>query len=335
MIQTKGVNINVVQEIEKGFYRIPVTLPNSPLKELNSYAIIGEDRNILIDTGFRRPECYESLTAGIKEIGIDMGKTDILLTHLHGDHTGLAPDIVVPGTRVFISRTELPYMLKSIRSEGREKDRAVFLRMGFSEIEVGSLKNNDAWKMASDDEFTDYLPIDAGDVFTAGDYTLEAVSTPGHTPEHMCFWIKDRQILFTGDHVLFDISPNITGWRGVDDSLGDYLNSLREIDKYDVQLALPGHRETGDFHARIAVLINHHEKRLEECLDVLRANPGISTYDLTGKMTWKIRCNSWEDFPLGQKWFAVGECHAHIRHLEKLGKARGDYDQDVVKYYAV
>ena len=116
-----------------------------------------------------------------------------------------------------------------------------------------------------------------------GGYTLKAVLTPGHTPAHMCFWMEETKTMFTGDHVLFDISPNITLWQEVDDSLGDYLESLKKIDKYDVKLALPGHRESGDFHARIVDLLEHHEKRLEECLDVVCSNPDMTIYDIAGK----------------------------------------------------
>ena len=39
--------------IEDNIYTIPVPLPNNPLRSLNSYVIKGEDRNLLIDTGFR------------------------------------------------------------------------------------------------------------------------------------------------------------------------------------------------------------------------------------------------------------------------------------------
>lgn len=37
---------------------------------------------------------------------------------------------------------------------------------------------------------------------------------------------------------------------------------------------------------RIADLLEHHEKRLEECLDVVRSNPDLTIYDIAGKMTW-------------------------------------------------
>ncbi len=125
--------------------------------------------------------------------------------------------------------------------------------------------------------------------------------------------------MFTGDHVLFDITPYITSWVGVENSLGDYMNSLRAIRSYDVKLALPGHRATGDFHARIDALLRHHAARLAECMDVVRARPGLTVYEIASFMTWKIRAVSWETFPDNQKWFAVGECMSHLDYSRRTG----------------
>ena len=324
------------EEIMPNIYRIQILLPNSPLKMLNSYVIKGDGRNILIDTGFNRPECMELLMSGLVELKVNMADTDILLTHLHADHTGLAPEIYVPGTRIFLSRSEIPWMLGQTRRELWARDNQRMLRSGFNPETVGNGKTFSTSRgVASNPDFDKYLPIDAGDEFSCGVYTLKAVVTPGHTPAHMCFWMEEQKTMFTGDHVLFDISPNITLWQNVDDSLGDYLESLTIIDKYDVELALPGHRETGDFHVRIADLLEHHEKRLEECLDVVRSNPDLTIYDIAGKMTWRIRCNSWEDFPASQKWFAVGECHSHLRHLERRGKVEAYEDGELTRYRAI
>ena len=320
----------------KNFYCIPINLPNSPLRNLNSYLIKGEERNILIDTGYNHPECREGLLGGLNELEIDMAQTDILLTHLHADHTGLAPEIAVPGTRVFISRAEIPWMFGKTRSELWALDNIKLGRSGFDmELINNSLRNASSRNMASNPEFDKYLPIDDGDEFNCGGYTLKALVMPGHTPAHICFWLEEQKTMITGDHVLFDISPNITLWNFVEDSLGDYLKSLQEIDSYDVRLALPGHRGTGDFHKRIAELLDHHEKRLEECYEAVLNNPDSSVYEIAGKMTWKIRCSSWEDFPINQKWFAVGECHSHIRHLEILGKVKANEEEKIVRFRAV
>ena len=321
------------EEIMKNLYRLQIHLPSSPLKNLNCYVIKGGDRNILIDTGFKHPECKEELLSGLNELNVDLADTDIILTHLHSDHTGLAPEIAVTGTRVFISRDEIPWMFGQTRRDMWAMDNKKLARAGFDfEALNNSLKNASSRSMASNPEFEDYLPIDDGDEFSCGGYKLKAVLTPGHTPAHMCFWMAEQKTMFTGDHVLFDISPNITLWNNVEDSLGDYLTSLKNIDEYDVRLALPGHREIGNFHERIAQLLDHHEMRLEECYKVVLNNPDLSVYDITGKMTWKIRCNSWEDFPINQKWFAVGECHSHLRHLEKRGRVKADYSEEVVHF---
>ena len=95
------------EEILKNLYWIQIPLPKSPLKILNCYVIKGEKRDLIIDTGFNHPECKEALLNGLAELKINMDNTDILLTHLHSDHTGLVPEIAVEGTRAFLSRDEL------------------------------------------------------------------------------------------------------------------------------------------------------------------------------------------------------------------------------------
>lgn len=321
------------EEVYKNIYRIPVLLPGNPLRLLNSYVIRGDEGSLIIDTGFKRPECREALIDGLRELKVNIEETDILLTHLHSDHSGLAPELAMPGRKVFISRAELPWMFGESRERLWKMDNEKIARSGFSvETMKAHLKNAPSRDMSPDPRFEDYTPIDDGDVFNYGGYELKAVATPGHTPVHMCFYIEKEKIMFTGDHVLFNITPNITLWNEVEDSLGDYLESLKKIDTYDVKLALPGHRETGDFHSRIKALLEHHDKRLDECLEIVSQNPGATVIDIAGKMKWSIRCASWEEFPIGQKWFAVGECHAHLRHLEKLGKLTCDYSSELFHY---
>ena len=57
----------LVEQVADGIWRIGVELPQNPLRELNSYLIKGKEneRDLLIDTGFRREECREALFAGL------------------------------------------------------------------------------------------------------------------------------------------------------------------------------------------------------------------------------------------------------------------------------
>ena len=65
------------------------------------------------------------------------------------------------------------------------------------------------------------------------------------------------------------------------------------------------------------------------------ACPGLTAYDLSDRMTWRVRgkSSSWADFPLAQKWFAVGETAAHLEYLMCRGRARRERDGRVWRYY--
>jgi hypothetical protein len=69
---------------------------------------------------------------------------------------------------------------------------------------------------------------------------------------------------------------------------------------------------------RIAELKHHHEVRLNEILDILQTG-AQTAYGVASKMTWDIRCESWESFPVQQQWFATGEAISHLLHLGKRG----------------
>ena len=113
------------------------------------------------------------------------------------------------------------------------------------------------------------------------------------------------------------------------------LDSLDKIRAYAPVRALPGHRGPGDLAQRVDQLKEHHRLRLEEALDVVRAHPGDSAYQVASHMTWRIRANSWEDFPVAQKWFAVGECMSHLDRLIVEGRITRRVEGGRNRYQAV
>lgn len=314
------------KQIEGNIYTIPVPLPNNPLRELNSYVILGDKRSLVIDTGFRKEECRKALTEGLAELGVDMNKADIFLTHLHSDHTGLAQELSSPDSQIYISR---PDGMRLRHSLIENSDPAGEYRsFGFSEEELSHLDESPSNRYRQN-EMSDFTYIADGDILEYGGHKLQVISTPGHTPGHVCLYDKDNKIMFLGDHVLFDITPNITTWAGFDDPLGHYVHSLMDISIYDVRLPLPGHRSVhGTMAERIGTIIEHHGTRIREMVNVLDEEPGLTPYDLSGKMTWRVhgKSNSWADFPLAQKWFAVGETAAHLEYLLCRGRVRREFD---------
>src|SRR5512137_1278711 len=96
----------MVDEVMDGLYRIEVPLPNSPLKELNSYVIKGDGRDLVIDTGFNRTVCHEAMRAGLDALDCDPDRTDFLITHMHSDHSGLVARLAGGKSRVYFSRID-------------------------------------------------------------------------------------------------------------------------------------------------------------------------------------------------------------------------------------
>ncbi len=125
-----------------------------------------------------------------------------------------------------------------------------------------------------------------------GGRMLRCMLTPGHTPGHLCLYDPARRRLFCGDHVLFHITPNICRWQGVEDSLGDYLSSLDRTAALDTAELYPGPPgETGDLRQRAAELTAHHARRLEDTpARPCEKAPGLTAYQIAGRMRWSIRC---------------------------------------------
>lgn len=326
----------MVEKLEENIYRIGVPLPGNPLRELNSYFIRGEDSDLLIDTGFRRAACREALEAGLEELGSDPRRRDVLVTHLHSDHSGMADLFVGEGRRIYMSQPDLDYLAERIRVRFSDPKNDRFEREGFPRGILEEIDRVNPAKQEALSAITDaFMPLRDGEKLRVGKYELELIIVPGHTPGNSMLWIEKEGIMFSGDHVLFDITPNITEWPGVEDALGDYLDSLERVRDYPVRRTLPGHRAEGEYRARIDYLLAHHQKRLTEALEVVRTNPGLTAYEIAGKMTWKIRADSWEEFPIIQKWFAVGECLSHLDYLRKRGKVGREQREGLWRYEAM
>lgn len=324
-----------VEQVAKNIYRIPVPLPKNPLRELNSYLIRGEDRCLLIDTGFRMDECREALLAGLAELGVDHREVDFFITHLHSDHSGLAPDLTGEGRSIYVSEVDRRWLQYV---EDREEHTAgLRRRLEASAMPADILDRllsvNPAFSLAVKPGCEQYVGVYDGDVIPVGEYRLRCILTPGHAPGQMCLWEEAHRIMFTADQVLFDITPNITSWPELDNALKDYMDSLERMRQYPVELALPAHRAAGDYHRRIDQLLEHHHKRLQEVRDILTREPGLAGYEIAGRMTWIIRAKNWEDFPMAQKFFAVGECQSHLDYLERLGDIYHRPVDGVWKYY--
>lgn len=297
-------------------WRIQVDLPQNPLKYLNCYVLPHKDHPLIIDTGFNRPECWEDLYGGLKELKVDLSRASLFLTHLHGDHIGLANRLAGLGCTVYMSRTDYEYFGRSLSGNGWHSLELRFLEEGFPERDAAANQANNQAVIYAPDAVFPAVPVEDGDRLSFAGMPFTAIMTPGHTKGHLCLYQEEHQVMFTGDHVLFDITPNITCWLNMADALADYLDSLDKIKRYPVKLALPAHRESSmPMQARVDQIKAHHEVRLRHVMDILRKEPGLSAFEVARRLPWSMRGRVWEDFPATAKWFAMGETLSHIDYL--------------------
>ena len=304
-------------EIAKNIYKTVVPLPNNPLRDINVYIIKG-DRNLIIDSGFNRPECEEVLQAALNEL--DIKSADIFVTHLHSDHCGLVPKLVRPGCKIYASETDGELINFEVGNLYWQILDDLFLRYGFPKAEFGRNTDIHPGRKYVLENRLDFTYINEDDVLEYGGYHLHPIITPGHTPGMACLYDPDAKIFFCADHILGTITPNISVEICDENPLRSYLESLERVDKLEVDLLLTAHgTPVDDMHERIHELKKHHKERLNEAESLL-GDEWKNAYEVARDMTWEIDCKSWDDFPKPQKWFATGEAISHLQYLTSYGR---------------
>lgn len=317
---------------EPDIYRIRLEVPWNPLKNLNIYILKSAGEFLVIDTGFNRQECREALWAGIRELKLDMSRTVLFLTHYHEDHIGLVWDFVERGIPVYMGDKEYTYYSKRTPKEITEDINAIFEYEGFPK-EMLNEADGESWFHMPKPGFP-VTVMKSGQEFRIGDCRVIVIGTPGHTPGNSVLYLPDHELLFSGDHILFDITPNISIWPQMSHPLADYLESLQKIRGLRILTAFPAHREMGEnIYGRIDEIVQHHKGRLDEICQTAAAHPGITAYEIAKSIHWSLRNLTWDDFPYNQKWFAMSESLAHIDYLVDKGQLIRETRGDSVNCY--
>lgn len=330
----------MIEKVYEKIYSIKVPLPRNPLRSLNSYFIIGNQRHLLIDTGFNMKECLDALMEAFNEIGqatglaISFDEIDIFLTHLHSDHTGLVSSIATEKSKIYCSKSDGD-IINSFREESYWKAMAdIFSSHGMLDINDDSDKSKHPSQLFKNSKYINFETVNEGDTIQVGEYSLICIHTPGHTPGHMCLYEKNHKLLFSGDHVLGDITPVITVEIGMDNPLTLYLKSLDKVRQLEVKETFTAHRrKVSNFYERVNELKEHHRVRLEEVYGILESHGmPMTSYEMATKMKWHIRARSWEEFPRQQRWFATGEAMSHLLYLYENGKIKREYKNGLYKF---
>jgi glyoxylase-like metal-dependent hydrolase (beta-lactamase superfamily II) len=319
----------MIEEIAANLYKVEIPLPKNPLRALNSYVVKGPERNLIIDTGWNQQECMRAMQAGLAKLGVDLRKTAFFITHLHTDHLGLVSQLATDTSTIYLNRPDADRIQSGISFE----EFVEFARLnGFPEEELQRVPDSHpGFKFRSKEPLRFHL-LKEGDSLEISDYAFKCVETPGHTKGHMCLYEPNKKIFVAGDHLLGDITPTILLWSDEWNPLKEYLASLDKVFSLDIELVLPGHRAIlRNSKERIRELKHHHQERLEEIVSIL----GQGTQDafqVASRMTWDIVYDSWDLFPISQKWFATGEAIAHLKYLEEKGMIRKEMQKEKIVF---
>jgi len=259
-----------------------------------------------------------ALVSGLDECGVDLKQADFFITHMHADHSGLVSTLAAEGARIYFGQADAE-IIRSSTPEHWEKMIGFARECGFPGEELEKAVGSHPGRRYSPDNSIDISVAKDGDMVGVGDYLFECIETPGHTPGHICLYEPSKRVFICGDHILFDITPNITLSVEDGNALKEYLVSLDKVYDLDVELVLPGHRSIfRNQKERIRQLKLHHQARLAEVISILERSKQ-NAFQVASQMTWDIGFKSWDSFPPAQKLFAFGEAMAHLKYLEEAG----------------
>ncbi|MGW0764625.1 MBL fold metallo-hydrolase [Streptomyces sp. NPDC002676] len=330
-----------------GVRSVAVPIPDNPLGHTLVYVVATDRGPVLVDTGWDDPASWNTLTAGLTACGTTVSEVyGVVITHHHPDHHGLSARVreassawvamhaadtaVVRRTREARPERWFTYMSTKLEAAGAPEAHLAPLR---------TPRPLPGLSPALPDR-----EIVPGELLDLPGRRLRAIWTPGHTPGHVCLHLEEEHPaqlpghgrLFSGDHVLPEISPHIGLYEDPDDAtetdpLGDYLDSLERVGRLMPAEVLPAHQYAfTDAPGRVRELLAHHADRLDGLLALL--SEPLTPWQLAERMDWN---RPWPEIPYGSRNIAVSEAEAHLRRLVKLGRAEAVAGSEPVAYRAV
>ena len=239
--KTMVFEYGVPMELAPGVVRIVANNPSPfTFKGTNTY-LVGTTDLALIDPGPDDPAHFDAILKAIDGRRV----SHILITHTHRDHTdGLAKIL--------------------------EATSAITCGYGRTALKAGDVRSSPSGSEFVDQDFAPGIVMRHGDKVSGEGWELEAVFTPGHAPDHLCFALADRRLLFSGDHVM---AWNTTVVAPPEGNMANYMASLNVLlerasgdDAY-----LPGHGGRVESPARVVkAFIVHRTWREQAILGAIR-----------------------------------------------------------------
>ncbi len=328
-----GIDVaGMVKQVRESILHIDIPIQHE-LQNINLYVLQGE-YPALIDAGPYHPRLQGIIVDALRFAGVDE-LAFIYLTHSHIDHSGMAARLRgMTGAKVAAHRYErlrVEQVDRRLREEyGCYSSMAAY--MGFPEDIATQIFNLATLWISLSEPCPVDIRLGGGEKLRAGDCELEVVHTPGHTAGHVCYYLEEYGLLFSGDHLMRTITPNpelyCPPWRGNLTGLQQFLASLRLLREYDVRSAYPGHgRVIHKVQKRIEINLIHHERRLAKTQEAV--SQGCRTvWEVALRLFPQVRNKP----PDVDHFMALKEALGHLIILEEQGAVEREYEGELWVY---
>jgi glyoxylase-like metal-dependent hydrolase (beta-lactamase superfamily II) len=302
-----------------------------PVATVNAYFIDGPEPT-LVDTGLYWEKSLQALNEQLNKNGRRL--TDIrriLLTHDHLDHAGAAL-YLSQLCKATLYAHKKSMVLAPYSQEMQERLFTFLLRCG-TPRELMERRMLKAFSQARYFVNLDAKPhalewLEGGETINCGGLPLEAISTPGHSPDHLCFFDQASGVIFCGDMLIGHITPNPLLYLDPNDeyrrspSLLNYIDSLAKLQALRLTLGYPGHGQNiDDFQGLIAKNQAFIEQRQKIFLEKIAQGSRVP-YELARAVFGEIN-------PMEQ-YLAVSETIAYLDLLERDRKITVDWNGDPI-----
>jgi glyoxylase-like metal-dependent hydrolase (beta-lactamase superfamily II) len=304
-------------EVASGVYWLRMPLPMS-LNHINLYLIEGIKGWTIIDTGIRGEETRKHWETIFRENLGGKPVNQIICTHMHPDHTGQAGFLTeywhAPLLMSYGEYFQTRVMNNMMREGGNWQMSEYFQRNGLTQdflTQMAEMRSNFTPEPEDKPIPNSYIRLRDGDQIAIGNNTWDILVGSGHSPEHVCLYCENLNVVISGDQILPIITSNVsvspTEPHG--NPMIDWLESherFKELLPDDV-LVLPAHNEPFyGVQARLQELIDHHEDRMlileESCVE-----PKVAVDLLPHLFKRKLEGPS--------MFMGLGECIAHLHCL--------------------
>lgn len=284
--------------------QITIPLPFR-LDHVHCFLAEGEKGWTIIDAGLNNKTTRDLWNPIIEKHDI----TDIIITHYHPDHFGYAGTLQqLTGADVWMTKVDEHAGTTYWEAESLNLLKENYNACGMEEDVAVALSSDESGFVPQVKPYPDVNHhLEEGMKLHFGNYEYEVIFTPGHSDGLISLYNKENSVLFSTDHILPKISPNISYWfKGFSNPLEEFFNSLKKIQKLDVEYVIPSHgKPFQNANKRIVELLDHHQDRLH----VIHEN-------MKEPISVKSACQIlFGNLSIHETRFAVGETLAHLEYL--------------------